>query len=138
MDAAQLREEVEKASRLVAEQAEWISTLEDGNSRGWCCSLSEAKARLGEERDNFQEQNFVIQALKSQLRECWREGEATDLDAEGLLRLSLSAGFSQPPWSVLEVIEKFVRRQVHRPRKRQRERPQHGPLCLRTTTLGTY
>ena len=102
MDAAQLREEVEKASRLVAEQAEWISTLEDGNSE-LESDLSEAKARLGEERDNFKKQNFVIQALKSQLENAGG-GRTTDLDAEGLLSLACRPD-SPSPLECVEVIE---------------------------------
>jgi hypothetical protein len=102
MDAAQLREEVEKASRLVAEQAEWIRTLEDGNSE-LESDLAEAKARLGEERGNFKRQNFVIQALKSQLENAGG-GRTTDLDAEGLLSLACRPDSPQP-LECLEVIE---------------------------------
>jgi hypothetical protein len=66
MDAAQLREELDKASRLVAEQAEWINTLEDGNT-DLESELSDTKERLGDERESLKNQNYVIQALKNQL-----------------------------------------------------------------------
>jgi len=50
MDASQLREELDKASRLAAEQAELINFLEDGNTE-LESELSDAKERLADERE---------------------------------------------------------------------------------------
>ena len=74
MDASQLRDEMDRASLLVAEQAEWISTLEDGNT-SLESELSEANLRLAEERENFKKQGYVIQSLKNNL-ENWAPEDA--------------------------------------------------------------
>ena len=102
MDAAQLRDEVEKASRLVAEQAEWIGALEEDNS-GLQSDLSDTRARLGEEQESIKKQNFVIQALKSQLENAGG-GRTTDLDAEGLLSLACRPD-PPTPLECIEVID---------------------------------
>src|SRR5450755_3244344 len=59
MNAAQLREELDKASQLVAEQSEWINTLEDGNTE-LESELSDIKEKLGDEREGLKNQNYVI------------------------------------------------------------------------------
>jgi hypothetical protein len=88
MDVAQLREELDKASRLVAEQSEWINTLEDGNAE-LETELSDIKERLDDERENLKNQNFVIQSLKGQLDSAGG-GRTSKLDAEVLLKLTCS------------------------------------------------
>lgn len=80
MNAVQLREEMDKASRLVAEQAEWIATLEDGNS-GLESELSHTKATLADERESQKKQSYVIQTLKTQLENAG-SGQTNDIDAE--------------------------------------------------------
>jgi hypothetical protein len=88
MDVAQLREELDKASRLAAEQSEWINTLEDGNTE-LEAELSDTKERLGDERENLKNQNFVIQSLKGQLDSAGG-GRTSKLDAEVLLKVACS------------------------------------------------
>jgi hypothetical protein len=88
MDASQLREELDKASRLVAEQSEWINTLEDGNAE-LEAELSDTKERLDDERESIKSQNYTIQALKNQLENAGG-GNASNLDAEVLLKLTCS------------------------------------------------
>jgi hypothetical protein len=85
MEVNQLREEIDKASRVAAKQAEWISVLEDGNT-GLESELSQAKARLAEESENLKEKNFVIQSLKKRL-ESTGGGRASNVEAESLLGL---------------------------------------------------
>ena len=102
MDASQLREEIDKASRLLAEQAEWISTLEDGNT-DLESELSETRTRLGHERENLKNQNFVIQSLKNQLENAGG-GRTSTLDAEVLLNLTCSPD-SPTPLECIQVIE---------------------------------
>jgi hypothetical protein len=102
MDAAQLREELDKASRLVAEQSEWINTLEDGNTE-LETELSATKERLDDERENLKNQNFVIQGLKSQLNSAGG-GRTSNLDAEVLLELTCSPD-PPTPLECIEVIE---------------------------------
>lgn len=102
MDAAQLREELDKASRLVAEQSEWINTLEDGNTE-LETELSATKERLDDEREILKNQNFVIQGLKSQLNSAGG-GRSGSLDAEVLLKLTCSPD-APTPLECIEVIE---------------------------------
>lgn len=102
MDASQLREEMDKASRLVAEQAAWISALEDGNT-GLESELSDTKARLADDRENFKKQNFVIQALKNQLENAG-SGRTSNVDVEDLLKLACSPD-PPTPLECVEVVE---------------------------------
>jgi hypothetical protein len=102
MDASQLREEMDKASRLLAEQAEWIGALEEGNT-GLESQLSDTKAELADERESLKKQNFVVQALKNQLENVGA-GRTSNLDAEGLLNLACSPD-PPTPLECLEVIE---------------------------------
>jgi len=102
MDAAQLREELDKASQVLAEQAEWVSTLEDDNS-ALESELSDTKVRLADERENLRNQNFVIQSLKSQLGDAGG-GRTSQLDGEGLLSLACRPD-SPSPLECIEVIE---------------------------------
>lgn len=102
MNASQLREEMDKASQLVAEQAEWINALEDDNT-GLESDLSDTKARLEEERENLKRQNFVIQALKNQLENAGA-GRTSNLDADGLLKLACSPD-PPTPLECIEIIE---------------------------------
>lgn len=88
MDVAQLRAELDKASRLATEQSEWINTLEDGNSE-LEAELSDTKERLEDQRENLKNQNFVIQSLKGQLDSAGG-GRASKLDTEVLLKMSCS------------------------------------------------
>jgi hypothetical protein len=85
LEANQLREEIDKASRLAAEQVEWISTLEEDTTR-LESELSRVKARLAEESENLTEKNFVIQALKKRL-ESTGGGRASRVEVESLLSL---------------------------------------------------
>jgi hypothetical protein len=93
---------MDKASLLLAEQAEWISTLEEGNT-GLESELSDTKARLADERENFKRQSFVIQALKNKLENAG-SGRASDLDIEGLLNLATSPD-PPTPLECLDIIE---------------------------------
>lgn len=102
MDASQLREELDKASGLAAEQAEWINFLVDGTAE-LESELSDAKERLGDERENLKNQNFVIQALKSRLKNAGG-GPTRNLDAEVLLKLTCSPD-PPTPLECIEVIE---------------------------------
>ncbi len=102
MNASQLREEVDKTSRLVAEQAEWINALEDGNT-ALELEVSDIKAKWEDERENLKKQNFVIQALKSNLENAGA-GRTSDLDAEGLLNLASSPD-PPTPLECIEIIE---------------------------------
>jgi hypothetical protein len=102
MEPNQHREEIDKASRLAAEQAEWIGTLEEANT-GLELELSQAKARLAEERENLKEKNFVIQALQKRL-ESSGGGRASNVEAESWL--SLICRLNPPtPLECIELIE---------------------------------
>lgn len=102
MNVAQLREELERASKLAAEQTEWISTLEEDNTT-LQSDLSDAKARLVEEQDALKRQNFVIQGLKGQL-ESAGGGRTSEIDADALLNLACRP--DQPtPFECIELIE---------------------------------
>jgi hypothetical protein len=102
MDAAQLRDELEKASKLVTEQAEWISTLEDDNAL-FQSDLSDTRAKLADEQDNFKKQNFVIQSLKSQLENAGG-GRTSEIDADSLLNLACRPD-PPTPFECIEVIQ---------------------------------
>ena len=102
LDASQLREEMEKASRLSAEQAEWISTLEDGNSE-LESDITDAKARLEDALEDLKNRNFVIQALKSQLENAGG-GRTSNVDTEKLLILACLPN-PPTPLECIEVIE---------------------------------
>jgi hypothetical protein len=102
MEANQLRVEIDKASRLAAEQAEWIGTLEESNT-GLELELSQAKATLAEESENLKENNFVIQALKKRL-ESTGERRASNLEAESLLSL-ICRPDPPTPLECIELIE---------------------------------
>ena len=102
MDASQFREEMDKASRLEAEQAEWTSALEDENTT-LESELSDTKAKLEDERENLKKQNFVVQVLKNQLENAGA-GRTSNLDAEGLLNLACSPD-PPTPLECIEVIE---------------------------------
>ena len=102
MNASQLREEVDKASRLVAEQAAWISTLEDDNT-ALEAEVSDFKEKWEEERESLKKQNFVIQGLKTNLENAGA-GRTSDLDTVGLLKLACSPD-SPTPLECIEIIE---------------------------------
>jgi len=102
MDASQFREEMDKASRLLADQAEWISTLEDANT-ALESELSDSNARLTDEREKLRRQNFIIQGLKSSLENAGA-GRTSNLDAESLLNLASSPG-PPTPLECIEAIE---------------------------------
>ena len=132
MDAVQLREEMDKASRLLAEQAEWINTLEDGNS-ALESELTDTKAKLGDERENLKAQNYVIQALKSQLENAGG-GRTSDVDAEALLDLACRS--DQPtPLDCIEAIEsvygdKCIILESAKESAREMDRFEHGRRLL--------
>lgn len=102
MDAAQLREEMDKASQLAEEQTKWISELEDENAT-LESELSDAKATLEEDRETLKKQNFYIQTLKNQLRNAG-DRRTSNLDAESLLKLACSLD-PPSPIECIEVIE---------------------------------
>ncbi len=102
IDASQLRDEMDKTSRLVAEQAQWISALEDENT-ALESELADTRARSDEERENLKKQNFVIQALKNQLENAGA-GRTSDLDVEGLLNLVCSPD-PPTPLECIDIIE---------------------------------
>jgi hypothetical protein len=132
MDIAQLREELDKASRLVAEQSEWINTLEDGNTE-LETELSDTKERLDDERENLKNQSFVIQALKGQLDSAGG-GRTSNLNAELLLKLTCSPDPPNPLESI-EVIEnmygdKCIVLESAKESARDMDRFQHGRRLL--------
>jgi hypothetical protein len=102
MDAPQLQEEMDKASRLLAEQAEWISALEDDNT-ALEADLSDTKARLADESENLRKQNYAIRSLKDNLENAG-SGRTGNLDAESVLRLACSPD-PPTPLECIEVIE---------------------------------
>jgi hypothetical protein len=99
MEANQLREGIDKASRFAAEQEAWINALEEDNTR-LKAELSAAKVRLADETENVKKKDFVIQALKKK-PESVGSAQAGDLEMESLLSLALR---SDPP-SPLECLE---------------------------------
>jgi hypothetical protein len=132
MDVAQLREEVEKASRFVTEQSEWINTLEDGNAE-LETELSDIKERLDDERENLKNQNFVIQSLKGQLDSAGG-GRTSKVDAEVLLELTCSPD-PPTPQECIGVIEnvygdKCVVLESAKESARDMERFEHGRRLL--------
>jgi len=102
MNASQLREELDKTSRLVTEQAEWINTLEDDNT-ALESEVSDLKVKWEDERESLKKQNFVIQALKNNLENAGA-GRTSDLDTEGLLSLVCNPG-PPTPLECVEIIE---------------------------------
>ena len=102
MNASQLREEVDKASRLVAEQAEWINHLEDENT-ALESEVSDFKVKWADEKENLKAQNYVIQSLKNNLENAGA-GRTSTLDAEGLLNLACSPD-PPTPLECIEIIE---------------------------------
>lgn len=70
MDAARLREEIGKFSRLVEDQTTWISIVQDENTE-LETKLAEANVTLEEERKRLNKQNYVIQTLKDRLEKAW-------------------------------------------------------------------
>ncbi|MGB9069415.1 MAG: hypothetical protein WCC21_12680 [Candidatus Acidiferrales bacterium] len=102
MDAAQLREELEKSSKVVAEQTAWIAALEEDNS-SLQSDISDTKARLGDEQESQKKQNFVIQTLKTQLQYSGK-GRTSDLDVEELVDL-VSRPAAPTPLECIELID---------------------------------
>lgn len=85
MNSSQLRGELEEASRLATDQAEWINTLEDDNST-LTSELLELKTKLGELEEDLKSKRFEVQSLKDHLASAGG-GRASNLDAESLLNL---------------------------------------------------
>jgi hypothetical protein len=103
MDAFQLRLELEKASHLAEEQADWIKTLEEDNDR-LESDLSEAKTKQDEAKESIAKKNFTIEALKNQLGSAGA-GRTNNLDGESLLQLACR--MDQPvPSECLDAIAK--------------------------------
>lgn len=103
MNAAQLRDELSRFSQLVAEQTEWITTVEKDNA-DLQAELSETKTALTDERDQARLQQFVVQSLKAQLQQVGTDTSTTHQDAEELLTLACR---TEPPTPVecLDAIE---------------------------------
>ena len=102
MDGPQLREELDKASRILAEQADWISTLEDGNT-ALESELSAIKAQLAEERESLKKRNRENWVLKNSIENA-DSGRTSTLDAEAALRLACSPD-PPTPAECVEIIE---------------------------------
>jgi hypothetical protein len=83
MDAAQLRHELEEASKQAAEQAKYFDDLADENSE-LESSVSELNGNLEDARDELAKKDFTIQALKDQLARAGG-GRTTSPNLEGLL-----------------------------------------------------
>jgi hypothetical protein len=102
MTAEQLREELERASRFEAEQAEWITELENENAR-----LEEDAVRLRDVAQDAQDDaarlKFDIESLKDQLGKSG-QGRASSADFELLLGLASRSDPPQP-FECLRVIE---------------------------------
>lgn len=102
LDAAQLRLELDNASRLADEQAEWIRVLEDENS-GLESDKKVIKAALDEARGDFAREQFATQALKDQLASTGA-GRTSTYDIDHLLHLASRT--DQPtPLESIDVIE---------------------------------
>lgn len=102
MDVEELRQELESASQLAAEQAEWIEALEDDNSQ-LLSNSRELQADLEESKSKLAKAGFNIQALKDRLEQSG-VGRTSELDAEMLLQLACRS--DQPtPLDCLEAIE---------------------------------
>lgn len=86
MDAFQLRLELEKASHLAKEQADWIKALEKDNAE-LAADLSEAKNKEKEVKEDSAQKSFTIEALKDKLERSGA-GRTSSQDAESLLRLA--------------------------------------------------
>lgn len=102
LNASQLKEEIDKATRLATEQAEWIKTLEEENTR-LESELSENKELIAEERDEARKQNFLVQVLKNSL-ESAGQGITSHLEGEALLDIACSSD-PPSPLECLDVIE---------------------------------
>jgi hypothetical protein len=84
LDGRQLRHELDKASRVITDQAEWISTLEDGNTV-LESELSDTRATLDDVEERSKKQTFAMQSLKMQLANA--TGRTTNLNSEEMLHL---------------------------------------------------
>jgi len=102
MNASQLREEVDKTSRLVADTEEWINALENDNA-ALQSEVLDIKAKWEDERENLKKKDFVIQALKNNLANAGA-GRTSDLDVEGLLTLLCSPD-PPTPLECVQIIE---------------------------------
>lgn len=102
MDAEQLRLELEAASRLEQEQAEWIDELEQDNSR-LEAELGEARASAEDARSELQKKEYVVQALKDQLSSAGGE-RTTAIDLESLINLA-SRSDQPTPLECIDVVQ---------------------------------
>jgi hypothetical protein len=102
LGADQLREELETASRLEQEQAEWIDALEQDNAR-LEVELGEARAIAEEAERDLQKKEHVVQALKDQLSNAGG-GRTTEFDLEALINLARRS--DQPsPLECVDVVQ---------------------------------
>lgn len=102
MDAEQLRDELEAASRLEREQAEWIDELEQDNSR-LEADLSEAKASAEDACSELAKKEYDVQALKDQLSSAGG-GRTTAIDVEALINLA-SRSDQPTPLECIDVVQ---------------------------------
>ena len=102
LNASQLKDEIDKVTRLATEQADWIKALEEENTRleG---ELSDSKELLAEERDEARKQNFLVQTLKNSL-ESAGQGRTSHLEGEALLDVACNSD-PPSPLACLDVIE---------------------------------
>jgi hypothetical protein len=131
MNAAQLREELERLSRSAAEQAEWISTLETDNADVQA-QLSETRAKLTDEREEVGRQQYTIQTLKDQLQQAG--GAHSTTDSEALLKVACRSD-PPTPTECLELIgavyaDQCVVLQSARDSAREVPRFEHGRRLL--------
>lgn len=102
LGADQLRAELESASKLEQENAEWIQTLEADNER-LDSEIKETNAKIEEAEQNLWARDATISALKEQLKNA---GAATSVESEIDFLVSLAARGDEPtPQECLEVLQ---------------------------------
>jgi len=102
MDSEALRHELGELSRLTGEQTEWITTLEEDNSR-LQSDVDDVKGRIVDLEHEISSKEYTLQSLKDQLNNAGC-GRASDIDAEILLGIACRT--DQPtPLECLEIIE---------------------------------
>lgn len=102
MDESQLRAELEQASRVADEQAQWNKTVEEENGR-LVEELRDVRTQLDESEEARARQGYDIQGLKDQLQAAGA-GRTSALDAERLMQIA-ARGEAPTPLDCLEIIE---------------------------------
>ncbi len=102
MDVEQLRQELENATRLEHEQAQWIEELERENDR-LETEIAEVRAEIDDARSEVNKKEYVIQSLKDRL-EAAGVGRGSSVDIERLINIACRN--DQPtPLECLDVLQ---------------------------------